>query len=245
MGGTVREAVDEAVYSGITMRRQDNEWNGRSEQKTENRSEVRTSNIKHMKGSVELTETTSIKQGNLELVESNSIRKSMHFDSSDKLRRGAVRFSLGGWSFPIQLDVDEESRRIAKTFPDIDKPGVDLRKLEEDSREKLETIIGGFAAAVYKTFSIRDESIVRREKTVMNVLGNPLVINVEKTYGRDGQHAFESISADITYENKAANNSLSLSTSVESEQSAMRDFLSQKSAEIWKREMDLKAMTLE
>jgi hypothetical protein len=86
---TQREADKEALHSGVTMRREGNEWNGRSEQNKENRSEIRTLNIKHV-SSIEVTETTSIKEGNSERVESNNIVKRMHFDSSNKLRWGGI-----------------------------------------------------------------------------------------------------------------------------------------------------------
>jgi len=241
---TQREADKEALHSGVTMRREGNEWNGRSEQNKENRSEIRTLNIKHVSSSIEVTETTSIKEGNSERVESNNIVKRMHFDSSNKLRWGGIKFSLGEWGFPIQLDVDEENKRIVKSLPDIDKPSVDVKKLEEGSNQSSTTIIGGYSAAVYQTFSVGDKSIVYREKTVLNVIGNPLVVNIEKSYDRGEQHVFRSWSAEIAYQSEASKTKLSFSTSVESEEAAMREFLSQKAADRWKSEMELKAMNL-
>jgi len=234
---------DEATYSGSVLTRQGEEWIGRSEQVRERTVESRTTSIRYLMNSIELSEKDSVREPESKR-DIGKIDRKMHFDSSKKLLWGQVGISLGSWGFPIPFDMQEENGRIAKSLSEIDKPGADLRKLADGAREASTTIIGGFPAAVYVTFSVDDASIIRSEKTVINVTGNLLAVDVEKSYERGRQHSFKSISVEMSYENGPDKTRLSTSFSVESEEGAIREFLSQKPAANWEREMELKARSL-
>ena len=237
------EADKEALYSGVKLRREGEEWNGRSEQIKEKRIETKATSIRHLMNSIEISETNSVKEQESKR-DIGKIDRKMHFDSSKKLLWGQVGISLGSWGFPIPFDMQEENARISKSLPAIDEPDADLRKLADAAREASNTIIGGFPAAVYVTFSVDDASIIRSEKTVINVIGNPLVVDVEKSYERGGQHSFKSMSVEVNYENGSDKTRLSTSFTVESEEAAMRGFLLQKAADNWNKEMDPKTMNL-
>src|SRR5271157_5749514 len=178
------------AYSGIPVTREGDEWKGRFE--------ARVLKIKHMKGSVELSEVISISK-DTDVVK-NSITKRMHFSSSDKLVWGEINFSIGGWSYPVRFTAEFENRRILKTFPDIDKSGVDVEKMLRGYVGAERVILEGEGAGVYRGYCVKGDSILYEKTTVINITGTPLVVNVQKTYDMGGGHAFRSISANLLYE---------------------------------------------
>ncbi len=257
--------LDEAVkqvakHADFVMERNGDEWVGRSEETMGKKSEIRTLNIKYVKGGgADLIETITTKEkGSSEKWrETGTVVKKMRFDSLNKLQWADIEFVFGSWRYPVHIEVQKEDERIDRSSPDTVNTDFGPQKIE--GRTKLfdveETKVEGIKVkgtifgyqtqdSIYATLSDRG-NLISYTETTEGAIGptTRITIHLERLYEKESK-LLESFSADISVGDGVTEGALDASVHLESERAKLLNFRSQKPVEDWSREMELRTGNL-